>query len=341
MQPLVDQILDKVRAAIAPSDAVLSAARERRSRVLDLGRRFPGALRTYAAGSIAHGTANDDTDADCGVVLDRRAYPDLGPDGRGEGPREVVEEVRACLREHMGADEGVGYRLTKRAIKVTFTNEVDGRTPSVDLIVALTRRDAPGLWIPNLESDAWDASHPEKHTELFTSGSRDLRRVRARATRLAKAWNKQFADPAFCSFNLEVLGWHAITEPMSLGEALHVLFAYGATDLPRRNTPDPAGVSRPIRTLIDRDQAVTRIRRAATLMQEALEADDEDEIRAGLAALFPDYVKAPGVSASKAQLVDALRRGNEGLTFGAGGLQIGGTGKPLKPTRAYGDGSPR
>ena len=308
--------------------------------MLALARRFRGALRTYVSGSIAHGTANDDTDADCGVVLDRRVYPELGPDGEGVGPQEVVEQVRDFLRRGLGAVEGVSYRLTKRAIKVTFADVVDGQNPSVDLIIALTRRDGPGLWIPNLESDRWDASDPEKHTELFTCGPRELRRVRARATRLAKAWNKQFADPAFCSFNLEVFAWHAITEAVSLSEALYMLFVYGASDLSRRNTPDPAGVSRPIRTLIDRDRAVTRIRRAAALMEQALEADNEDEIREALADLFPDHVSAPGAPASKAKLVDALRRGNAGITFGAGGLQIGGTGKALKRTRAYGDGPP-
>ncbi len=333
-------MLDEIRAEIAPSDDVLSAARQRRDRVLSIARRFPGTLRTYVSGSIAHGTANEDTDADCGVVLDRRAYPDLGPDGDDAGPREVVERVRTLLRQSMGTDEGVAYRLTKRAIKVTFSNSVHGQNPSVDLIVALTRLDEPGLWIPNLESGGWDASHPEKHTELFSSGRQELRRVRAQATRLAKAWNKQFADPAFCSFNLEVFAWHAVTAAVSLGEALHMLFAYGASDLSTRNTHDPAGVSRPIRTLIDRDQAVTRIRRAAALMEQALEADDEEEIREALAKLFPDYVPAPGAPASKAKLVDALRRANAGLTFGAGGLHLGGTGKPLKPTRAYGDGPP-
>lgn len=340
MRTALDEMLDEIRGAIAPSDAVLRAARERRDRVLSLARGSPRTLRTYSAGSIAHGTANEDTDADCGVVLDRRVHPDLGPDGKGVGPREVVEQVRSLLREKMGTDEGVGYRLTKRAIKVTFIDEVDGQNPSVDLIVALTRRDAPGLWIPNLKADAWDASDPERHTELFTSGARELRRIRARATRLAKAWNKQWASPAFCSFQLEAFAWHAITESMNLGEALAALFSYGASDLLRHDTPDPAGVSPPIRTLIDRAQAAQRIERAAALMREALGADDADGVRDVLAQLFPDYVTPPGMSASKAEFAARLRRGNEGLTFGAAGLQIGGTGRPLKPTRAYGDGPP-
>jgi hypothetical protein len=56
-------------------------ARERRRRVLKHAKSFPGIRGTFNSGSIAHGTANSDLDADCGVILDRRTYPDLGPDG--------------------------------------------------------------------------------------------------------------------------------------------------------------------------------------------------------------------------------------------------------------------
>ena len=49
---------------------------------------FAGALRTYSSGSIAHHTMIAPvTDGDGGVVLDRRSYPRLGPDGDGEDPR--------------------------------------------------------------------------------------------------------------------------------------------------------------------------------------------------------------------------------------------------------------
>ena len=43
-----------------------------------------GALRWFRSGSVAHGTVNKPvTDADCGLVLDRRneRYATLGPDG--------------------------------------------------------------------------------------------------------------------------------------------------------------------------------------------------------------------------------------------------------------------
>jgi hypothetical protein len=92
-------ILDDIRRIIAPSDETLEAVRNRRDEVLNVVAPYPGALRTYRSGSIAHRTANDDTDADGGVVLDRRSYPNLGPDGGNEGPTEIVEKVRVHVRD--------------------------------------------------------------------------------------------------------------------------------------------------------------------------------------------------------------------------------------------------
>ncbi|MEZ5182210.1 MAG: hypothetical protein R2702_10105 [Acidimicrobiales bacterium] len=120
------------------------------------------------------------------------------------------KQVRADLN-----DEGwdVATRLTKRAIEVRFP---DG--PSVDLIVGLTRKDAPGLWIPNLNSGSWDASIPGD-TELLTAEPKSLRVARARAIRLAKAWNKQPTQPGLCSFNLEALALAAVESGMGTGSS--------------------------------------------------------------------------------------------------------------------------
>ena len=93
--------LNDVHAELAPSDDTLAAARSRRDEVLAEARSYSGALRIYISGSIAHRTANQDTDADCGVVLDRRSYPRLGPDGEREGPNQIVEDVRELLRERL------------------------------------------------------------------------------------------------------------------------------------------------------------------------------------------------------------------------------------------------
>lgn len=326
----IHDLLDDVRAEVAPSDATLGDAREHRDAVLSSAGSFEGALRTYRSGSIAHGTANDDTDADCGIVLDRRAWTALGPDGDGVGPGDVVEQVRSKVRANLNDDGwGVSTRLTKRAIEVTFP---DG--PSVDLIVGLTRKEADGLWIPNLNSSAWDASHPERHTELLTAEPKSLRVTRARAIRLAKAWNKQSTQPGLCSFNLEALALSAVESGMGVPEALHAIADYGATDLAKRLTPDPADVSPSIKLLIDRDIVVSRLSALATSLAKALESDDDDEVQDLVAAAFPSYVE-PANRQSKASVSASLRGGNSGIRYTATGLAAA-AGSQIKTTRSFG-----
>lgn len=333
-----NKILKEVRDELAPPDDVLPAARQRRDDVLRIARRFPGALRTYRSGSIAHGTANADLDGDGGVVLDRRAYPELGPDGSGIGPIAIVDE----MLEFISADvrqlyPDVEFELTKRAVQVIINEDVEGFDPSVDVIVALTRMEEPGLWIPNREKDDWDASHPEKHTELFTSGSRVLVRTRARAVRLGKGWDCQYEERALSSFNSECLAYEAVTDGMDESEALAATFRHGATTLAVSNTPDPADVSPPIKLLLDRTTVVDRLIKAANLMDRAHDNDqDEDEVREALADLFWECVKPPTGSTSKSAFAHALTS-NQGLGVGAGGLTLHGAGTSLKRTRAHGD----
>ena len=50
-------------------------------------------------------------------------------------------------------------------------------------------------------------------------------------------------------------------------DGLAELFRYAASDLKKRLTPDPAGVSKPIKLPTDRDAVVGRLRRAAKRMR--------------------------------------------------------------------------
>ncbi|MDP9335752.1 MAG: hypothetical protein M3Q30_20935, partial [Actinomycetota bacterium] len=146
-------ILNHVRAGIAPADSVLGEARRRRDTVAGLALDFPGALRTYRSGSIAAGLANKPVeDADGGLVLDRRVYPELGPDGGGELPVDIVgkvqDHIRPGLRELYPKAR---VAVMKRGLLITVGQPLEeGQDPSVDLVVALTRKDGPGLWIPNM-----------------------------------------------------------------------------------------------------------------------------------------------------------------------------------------------
>jgi hypothetical protein len=342
------KVLDEVRAQLAPDDTVLKEARNRRELVTSAALTFAGALRTFQSGSLAHGTANcpiherdKGLDADCGVVLDRRSHPSLGPDGSGVGPNNVVQQVLTHIMPAIHKEyPSATLKTTKRAIFVEFHSPLaTTEDPTVDLIVALTRASELGLWIPNMEANDWDASDPQKHTDLFTSGRRDLRQVRARVVRLAKAENKRTPLPPLCSFNIETLGWMFIEDGMSEPEALRQLWRKGAADLRNRLTPDPAGVSAPIK-VDDRDEAVRRLEHAADCLDAALAIDwHEGNVRAQLHELWPEFVADQAGGTSKARLAAALKNQSH-LGVASTGLLTTTPAESLssvKHTRSYGD----
>lgn len=338
----VDDILNDVRGQIAPDDDVLREAQDRRDLVAKSAMEIEGSARWFRSGSVAHGTVNKPvSDADGGVVLDRRnaRYEKLGPDGEDEGPDEVLDElcdlVRPKVRETY---PDATVEKSRRGLLVKFNEPVtDEEDPSVDLIVTLTRKDADGLWIPDRDNDRWSPSHPEKHTELFTSGSRQLRALRARVARLAKAWNNQWDedDRALSSFNIGALAWEYVTDSsLPLGEALAGWFRYAHDELEKAETEDPAGVSDPIRLLLPKATVLERLGSAADRLEHALANEgDEDVVRQDLADVYPDYVDAP--SDAKAALAEALRKGNAGVSATKTGIVVGGS-NPLKTTSAFG-----
>jgi hypothetical protein len=340
---LVLDILNDVRKQIAADEKVLKEAQDRRNLTADSAMEIEASLRSFRSGSVAHGTVNKPvTDADGGVVLDRRnaKYTKLGPDGEGEGPEEVVDElcdlVRPKVREKY---PNAKVESSRRGIYVEFNEPVNGEEdPTVDLIVTLTRKDADGLWIPDMDNDRWTPSHPEKHTDLFTEGTRERRALRARVTRLAKAWNKQWdeGDRALSSFNIEALVWGFIDDgSVPLDQVLADWFAYARDEIEKADTKDPAEVSDPIRLLKSRDVAVKRLGDAADRLSHALANEgDENAVRDDLSKVYWKYVDPPKKDA-KSALAEALRGGNQRVGATRTGVAIG-AGAPLKTTRSFG-----
>ena len=337
-----DDILSDIQSQIAADDDVLAEARKRTNLAMEIALRFPGARRTFRSGSLAVHTFNDPvTDGDGGVVLDRRYYPALGPDGGGEIPNRIVAEMCALLGPEVRKTyPNARCHTSKRGPKMLFGAPLKGQNPTVDLVVALDRRDTDGLWIPHLEKKRWDASDPEQHVRLLNAEPLSLRRLRRRVIRLLKAWNKQWTDPAFSSYHLSVLALLYVEPGMSVGTALRTVFEKAAKYLESgNNTKDPASVSPPVKLLLDRSVAVDRLQKAATNMARALDHDDDKAIvQTALNRVFHHYVDPP--------VGDGLGSTVSGMRGVAG---VGTTLLGLRPSthtvpttrRAYGGPAPR
>ena len=334
--------LDQILKETAADGEALSAAAARLESVLDAASGFPGVLRSFRSGSMATDFVNAPVeDADGGVVMDRRRHPELGPEGAGELPSALVKDigrfVEPALRQMY---PNVCIEIMKRGLLIQFNDPLPtGEDPTVDMVVALNRRQDDALWIPNLDQNRWDPSHPEKHVELFTAGWDSLRQTRRDVTRLAKAQVKQFDVPAVCSFNIAVLAWECIELDEPIDTALHRFFDYAATELNKHFTNDPAEVSPPIK-VADREQAVDRFRYTAEAIETAIDAGPDEEKVAEIFASFGVFwklVKAP--SKSSAAIHQAIAAGGALSITGSGSLRVGANPKAtsIKPTRSYGD----
>ena len=333
--------LDRILKKIAADDEALSVATTRLASVLGAASDFPGVLRSFRSGSMATGFVNAPVvDADGGVVMDRRQHPELGPDGAGELPRALVENLRRSVGPALRRMyPNVCVEIMKRGLLVRFNDPLpSGEDPTVDMVVALNRRQDDALWIPNLDRNRWDPSHPERHVELFTAGWDSLQQTRRDVARLAKAQVKQFDVPAVCSFNIAVLAWECIELAEPIDTALHRFFDYAATELDKHLTKDPAEVSPPIK-VANREQAVNRFRYTAEAIETAIDAGPDEEkvaeIFAGI-GVFWKLVEAP--SKSSAAIHQAIAAGGTLSIASSGSLHAGASpnATPIKPTRSYG-----
>lgn len=319
--------LEDVEKKTNADDGDLGEARHRRRETLQICRGFPGVRGTYGSGSVAMGVVTHQVDdADGGMILDRRSYPELGPDGSGETPGDVVAALHAFVGPRV---REIWPKATVHDMKRGITVRMhaprwSGADPYVDVVLAMNRKDAPGLWIPNLDVERWDASHPQRHVELMTSGTRALRRTRARVVRLAKVWNKQFAEPALNSFNIVALSLEAIETSMPIDEALLRFFEHAATSLAVRRTEDPAGVSGPVKLETTKDNAVARLRAARDHLAAAADADDLDFVATELHQVFWKYLPEPLVATSKTAVASLLAEGTPRFRATDSGLTVAG-----------------
>ncbi|MCP4962991.1 MAG: hypothetical protein GY925_27460 [Actinomycetia bacterium] len=334
--------LEQIRHTIAAEPDAIAVARTRLTDALAAAKTFPGALRTFRSGSLATKFVNDPVeDGDGGVVMDRRSQPGLGPEGRGELPQHLVEALRRHLRPLLVSQyPSLRIDIMKRGLLLHFGAPLaSGEDPTVDLVVALNRIEDDALWIPNLDRNRWDPSHPVKHVTLFTSGWDSLRLSRQYVVRVAKAQVKQFSSPAVCSFNIAALAWECTITAEPLDHSLYRFYDYAATELAQGLTEDPAGISEPIR-VVDRQLAVDRFRRTADAIGLAIDAAGDDEKVAELLAAFGVFWKLlPQLEGSSTSAIHQAIATAGPLSVGEAGSLVTGrhASAPLvKPTRSYG-----
>lgn len=343
----VTELFDEARKRIAVEDDVLKEARKRRDEIRDIVEEEFDTLRTFGSGSLAHGTQNDPlNDADAGVVLNRRVYEDLGPNG--DGPCAVVEEVRGVLRTRL-KEEYPNVRFYTgghRAIRINFMESIQpgGDYFTADLIVAI-RLDEGGLYIPDLDDDGWDPSDPERHVELIVARNKKTDSRFARILRLAKHANARHGK-TIVSFNVVALGLEAITEKVSLPEGLALFFRYAADSLDAGLTEDPADVSGPIKVNVSRRKdAANKFKDLAELAEQALDLDADGQTaqaQRNWSQVLPGAIDPPEEEDLKSELAAELRKGNERVRQAAGGMTVSGTaGIGVPSTRAYGDKNPK
>jgi hypothetical protein len=336
-------MFEKARQRIAVPGEVLKEARERRDRIRGIVAEEFAVLRTFPSGSLAHGTQNDPlNDADAGVVLNRRVYEELGPDG--EGPCQIVEEVRGVLRERLKEDfpNVRFYTGGHRAIRINFMEPIEPGADSftADLIVAI-RREEGGLWIPDLDNEEWDPSDPERHVELVVERNKATGSHFARTLRLAKHANARHGK-TIVSFNVMALGLEAIKKKTSLPEGLALLLRHAADSLDKELTEDPAGVSGEIKLNVSRHKdAAKRFKEMAELAEEALELDADGQAaqaQRNWSKVLPDAIDPPNDENLRAELAAGHRDGNQRVRRGVGGVVVSSKlGKPVPSARAFGD----
>ncbi|MEU2367608.1 hypothetical protein [Streptomyces pseudogriseolus] len=288
---------------------VLTATRERLALARKLAEQHPEGRVSYSSGSIPARThiqphAGAVSDGDGGIILDRVRHPELGPDGEGEAPHTITDELVAFIGPKLRDSERTPsypkarvYK-SRRGLKIHFGAPVNGTDVTVDLIVALRRREGRGLWIPDLErapdsNNAWSASDPQGHVELLTSGTDALRRTRRRAIRILKAWNAQAAKPGFSSHLISIWAYEFVEPGMGLVGAVHTVLLEASLRLQRGEpTKDPRSVSPDLKPLIPVADAERRLRVAADKLAKAIaDPDDIDTVAEVLEHLFPKTMR--------------------------------------------------
>lgn len=146
--------------------------------------------------------------------------------------------------------------------------------------------------------------------------------------RRAKHANARHGKTTF-SFNVTALGLEAVREKVSLPEGLALLLRHAAKGLDKGLTEDPVDVSGQIKVNVPRRKdAAKRFKELADLAEEALDLDADGETaeaQRNWSKVLPDAIDPPDDEDLRPELAVGLRKGNERVRQGVGGMTESGT----------------
>ena len=349
---LSDQILKRILEVTSPDKEVVREARRRLNTVFDASETIPGVLGTIRSGSLAHYTVSGAVnDADGALVLDRRHYKEYGPDSEEKkGPEELVTTVADSIRQEVKDVYPDVYISTghKRAIYFRFRQSILEQDPTVDLIIALRRKDRAGIWIPNLDTNTWDASDPGRHTQMMSERRQATDHKSSKWIRLCKLFSGQWSAKLLHSFNWSALMLESSFAPSALTEDWAMLLEHTEQSIARGNTPDPAGVSEPIKLPEGRSkqEVVAELKDASEKLRlladiEGEEATDIDKIKELFRGLFRYGEVRSALDKAVEEVEEDLRKTldaqiSRATSLGASPIVLPAlNSRPITNTRAY------
>lgn len=249
----------------------LAQARERRDEIRSV---LVSHGPTYTNGSVAHGDAiRPISDVDVGVVVKENASIVDLMSSPSSFQKEIAAELQAKLQKNYRGVK-VSHLGRKRSILVEYGDSIDqaGKPFTADVIVALSMRGQPGLYIPHYTD--WSRSDPRGHSQIISAANERTNYVYAKTVRLLKGWARREGLDVY-SWYLKCAAEDALKGPDTLSNSmlrvLERLIRAANGDLPLE---DPSNISGPLNPVSKPSELVSSAEEAKRVIEAGQEAGD-------------------------------------------------------------------
>jgi hypothetical protein len=260
----VSEAFDEFRRRLEITDTELKSASRRqttlRQQVKDGGLDIDS---DFLIGAYARHTKTKPLrDVDILVVLGDRSH-------LAKHPRTILDEVKAILDPHYGADRVCIDRFAVRVdFGVSVVDDVSDEVVSFDVVPAFT--DGDHYLIPDDVTGEWVKTDPEDHAEKATAANKALEGHWKPLVKMIKKWNDTAGQPVEPSFLVEVMALDLLRPPWT-GQTPLLLREFFATAAERISDgwADPARLGPDVSDVLDADPVKMQAAKAALRAGEA------------------------------------------------------------------------